>query len=224
MAAQAGGTVAEFLVDVGQDVFEGAVLARISNQGLEAADENARAALELAQSRVEKAGAAIIAARLEATRARADAVRARGEFDRAQRTYQRQKMLHRRGRHAAPDLRKIGAGLPAGAGRIGKPGGSGAGGGKSRGRADQGTGGRQEASWRTNRTTRRRRRRTWPPPRCVLPWMAWWSSARAKWARNSTQQEQAEFFRIAVNLAELQVRRESGSDALKRLKPGDRRW
>ena len=97
-----GGSVAEFQAEVGQEVYEGALLARITNQALETADETARSALELAQSRVEKAGAAIIAARLEATRARADAIRARGEFDRAQRTYQRQKMLNSEG--ATPRL------------------------------------------------------------------------------------------------------------------------
>jgi HlyD family secretion protein len=97
-----GGSVSEFLADVGQDVFEGAVLARIGNQALQTADEQARAALEQAQARVEKAGAAIIAARLEATRARADAIRAHSDFDRTQRTYQRQKMLHAEG--ATPRL------------------------------------------------------------------------------------------------------------------------
>jgi multidrug resistance efflux pump len=102
VASASGGSVAEFQADVGQEVFEGAVLARISNQALASADENARAALEQAQARVDKAGSAIIAARLEATRARADAIRARGEFDRAQRAYQRQKMLHSEG--ATPRL------------------------------------------------------------------------------------------------------------------------
>jgi HlyD family secretion protein len=97
IASASGGSVAEFQADVGQEVFEGAVLARITNQALETADESARAALEQAQSRVEKAGAAILSARLEATRARADAIRSRGEYDRAQRTYQRQKMLNSEG-------------------------------------------------------------------------------------------------------------------------------
>jgi multidrug resistance efflux pump len=102
VASASGGSVAEFQADVGQEVFEGAVLARIGNQALQSADENARAAMEAAQARVEKAGAAIIAARLESTRAHADAVRAHSEFDRAQRTYQRQKMLHAEG--ATPRL------------------------------------------------------------------------------------------------------------------------
>src|SRR5689334_19438593 len=42
--AGSGGSVAEFQADVGQDVFEGAVLARIGNQALQLADENARLA------------------------------------------------------------------------------------------------------------------------------------------------------------------------------------
>jgi HlyD family secretion protein len=96
------GAIAEFQADVGQEVYEGQLLARISNQGLETAEESANAATELAQSRVEKAGSAIISARLEATRARADAMRARSESDRAQRTYERQRMLNREG--ATPRL------------------------------------------------------------------------------------------------------------------------
>jgi HlyD family secretion protein len=96
------GTVAEFMTDVGQEVYERQVLARITNLGLETAKESAQASLDLAQSRVEKSGSAIIAARLEATRARADATRARSEFDRAQRNYQRQKMLNSEG--ATPRL------------------------------------------------------------------------------------------------------------------------
>jgi HlyD family secretion protein len=102
IGAMVSGSVAEFTADVGQEVYEGEVLARISNQGLETARETANAALEMAQARVEKAGSAIIAARLEATRARADAMRARTEFERAQRTYQRQKMLNAEG--ATPRL------------------------------------------------------------------------------------------------------------------------
>jgi multidrug resistance efflux pump len=102
ISAGVGGVIAEFQSDVGQEVYEGQLLARITNQGLETAQESANAAMELAQARVDKAGAAIIAARLEATRARADAVRSRSEFDRAQRTCERQRMLNREG--ATPRL------------------------------------------------------------------------------------------------------------------------
>src|SRR5690349_4966226 len=66
VGAQVNGMIAEFLADVGQEVYEGELLARITNQGLETARESARAAMEAAQARVDKAGAAIISARLEA--------------------------------------------------------------------------------------------------------------------------------------------------------------
>ncbi len=98
----ASGQLQAFLVDVGQEVFEGQLLARLSNQGLDAARELATTAAQSAQDRVSKIEAGIIAARLEASRARADAMRARTEFDRAERTYRRQRMLHDAG--ATPRL------------------------------------------------------------------------------------------------------------------------
>ena len=102
VSAPVAGTVSEFLAEVGREVYEGDLLARIGNEGLQTSLESARSAMEQAQTRLQKAGAAIISARLEATRARADAVRARSEFDRSQRTYQRQKMLNSEG--ATPRL------------------------------------------------------------------------------------------------------------------------
>jgi multidrug resistance efflux pump len=102
VGAQVSGSVSEFLADVGREVSEGELLARLSNEGLQTASESAKAAMDQAQARVERAGAAIISARLEATRARADAIRARSEFDRTQRAYQRQKTLHAEG--ATPRL------------------------------------------------------------------------------------------------------------------------
>jgi multidrug resistance efflux pump len=102
VGAQVSGSVSEFFADVGREVSEGELLARLSNQGLQTASESAQAAMDQAQARVEKAGAAIISARLEATRARADAIRARSEYDRSQRTYQRQKTLNAEG--ATPRL------------------------------------------------------------------------------------------------------------------------
>ena len=102
VGAQVTGTIAEVLVDAGQEVFAGEVLARVSNLGLETARDGASRAVEVAQARLEKAGAALVAARLEATRARADATRARTELDRAERTLERQRMLNREG--ATPRL------------------------------------------------------------------------------------------------------------------------
>ena len=102
VAQQIDGTVESFLADVGQDVFEGQLLARVSSQGLETARESAQASVQSAQDRIGKLEADIIAGRLEASRARADAIRSRGEYDRAERTYRRQQMLH--GAGATPRL------------------------------------------------------------------------------------------------------------------------
>lgn len=220
VAAQAGGTVAEFLVDVGQDVFEGAVLARIGNQGLEAAGENARAALDLAQARVEKAGSAIIAARLEATRARADAVRARGEFDRAQRNYQRQKMLHSEG--ATPRLTYEKSEREYAA---------------SQAESDSLEDLARVAENRVGELIQEQE----SAKRILEDKLKDVEEAKANMAAAEVRspvdglvverkgevgkelgaQEQAELFRIAVNLSELQVRVNPDPDALKRLKPGD---
>jgi HlyD family secretion protein len=91
------GVVGEFFFDVGQEVFEGQRLARLTSEGLEAANDLAKRAAEAAQNRVNGIESSVHAARLEASRARADATRARGEFDRIDRTYRRQEMLYREG-------------------------------------------------------------------------------------------------------------------------------
>lgn len=100
--ANVSGKVQEFLADVGQEVYEGQLLARISNQGLEANREFAQQAAANVQERINKIEATIISARLEASRARADASRARTEFDRQDKLYRRQKMLY--GEGATPRL------------------------------------------------------------------------------------------------------------------------
>jgi multidrug efflux pump subunit AcrA (membrane-fusion protein) len=215
-----GGSVAEFQADVGQEVTEGALLARISNQALQSADENARAAVEMAQARVEKAGAAITAARLESTRAHADAIRARGGFDRAQRTYQRQKMLHAEGatprltyekserdyesaQTESDSLEKLARVAEDRVSELVKE---------------------QESAKRiledklkdaedakTNLVAAEVRS---PVDGQVV-------ERRGEVGKELTQQDQAELFRIAVNLSELQVRVNPDPDALKRMKAGD---
>jgi HlyD family secretion protein len=100
--AVVNGKVDQLLVEVGEDVYEGQLLARISNIGLETSREVAQAAADNAQERVNKLEAAIIAARLEASRARADATRARSEFERTDKLYRRQKLLY--GEGATPRL------------------------------------------------------------------------------------------------------------------------
>jgi HlyD family secretion protein len=96
------GIIGAFFVEIGQEVFEGQLLARITNEGLEEGQQAARRDYEGAQSRVNSLESEIIAARLEASRAQADESRARGEFERLDRLYQRQKMLFAEG--ATPKL------------------------------------------------------------------------------------------------------------------------
>ncbi len=96
------GTVGAFFVDVGQEVFEGQLLARLSNQGLETGEETAQRTIDGAQARIDTLESQIVAARLEASRARADATRARNEYDRVDKVYRRQQMLFAEG--ATPRL------------------------------------------------------------------------------------------------------------------------
>lgn len=87
------GTIERMLVDVGDTVFEGQVLASIRNDRLSGAEQLAQADAEKANQRVADMEKGAIAARLEASRARADATRAKIEFDQAEKTYLRQKIL-----------------------------------------------------------------------------------------------------------------------------------
>jgi len=96
------GTVGALFVEVGQEVFEGQLLARLNNEGLDSGQQAAKRELEQTQSRVNSLESEVIAARLEASRARADASRARGEFDRLERAHRRQQMLFNEG--ATPKL------------------------------------------------------------------------------------------------------------------------
>jgi multidrug resistance efflux pump len=103
VAAPIDGTVEEFAVDVGDEVSEGQLLARIHNQSLSGAEEQARQEAERAQEKLNAVESAIIAARLEASRARADASRARSEYERLQKLYTREQLLLREG--ATPRLK-----------------------------------------------------------------------------------------------------------------------
>ena len=96
------GVIERFLADVGDDVFEGEVLAHIKSAKLDANQETAQDGAERAQARLHDLETSLIAARLEASRARADAIRTRAELDRAERNYTRQKLLMREG--ATPRL------------------------------------------------------------------------------------------------------------------------
>ena len=69
------GVVGAFFAEVGQEVFQGHLLARLTNQGLETGQQAAQKEAEVAQSKVNSLESEIVSARLEASRARADASR-----------------------------------------------------------------------------------------------------------------------------------------------------
>ena len=96
------GTIGAFFAEVGQDVFEGQLLARLTNEGLETGRETAQRTLENAQAHIDALETEIVAARLEESRARADATRARSEYERVEKLYRRQQNLFAAG--ATPRL------------------------------------------------------------------------------------------------------------------------
>ncbi|MGJ5820013.1 HlyD family secretion protein [Paludibaculum fermentans] len=91
------GVAEEFPVKPGDEVFEGQILGRISNETLKDTAHEAELEVERAQARVNEAESQLIAARLEDSRAAADSSRARIEFQRAERNFQRQQMLNTEG-------------------------------------------------------------------------------------------------------------------------------
>jgi multidrug resistance efflux pump len=97
------GFISMFMADVGEQVYEGQVLARLTSQGLESEQEQMQREAELAQDRMNAAESALLAGRLEASRARAAANQARSERDRLESDYRRQEMLYREG--ATPKLK-----------------------------------------------------------------------------------------------------------------------
>jgi multidrug resistance efflux pump len=97
VAVPVDGTVQELLVEAGQPVFEGQLLGRIENTGLETEQQQAAADAASTQERVDQMQNELINARLEASRARADANRAQSEYDRAERNFLRQQMLFKEG-------------------------------------------------------------------------------------------------------------------------------
>ena len=102
VAAPLEGVVGAFFAEVGQEVFQGQLLARITNQGLETGQQAAQKEAEVAQSKVNALESEIVSARLEASRARADASRARSEYERVDKIHRRQQMLFNEG--ATPKL------------------------------------------------------------------------------------------------------------------------
>src|SRR5690348_2416576 len=95
VAASVEGFVEAFLVEPGQDVYEGQVLARIGAQSLESNREAAATALERAQEQVTRAEAALSGARMELSRAEADSTRSRLNLERIEKIFSRQQTLYR---------------------------------------------------------------------------------------------------------------------------------
>ena len=102
VACPVDGIIDEMFVDVGQEVYQGQLLARIRSGRLESAREAAEAEAGQTQTRVTDLGGQIVAARLEETRSASDLARARDEYDLASKAYQRQQLLFREG--ATPRL------------------------------------------------------------------------------------------------------------------------
>lgn len=100
--ADVEGNIDTFLVDVGQDVFAGQVLARIGASGLEAQRDAAAAAVTDAEGQVTKAEAAVAGARMESSRAEADQQRARSALEKVRAVWERQQTLYKAG--ATPKL------------------------------------------------------------------------------------------------------------------------
>ena len=102
VGASVAGNIEAFFADVGQEVEEGQLLARVTNQGLETGRDVATIAADNAQTRLTKIEQQLLSARLDASRAQADASRARADLDRADKAFRRQKMLF--GEGATPRL------------------------------------------------------------------------------------------------------------------------
>lgn len=100
--APSDGTIEEYIVSVGEEVFEGQMLARIHNPALESRREVAKQDADKTQERVNVMESQLLAARLEASRSRAETSRLKEDYDRTERNFQRQGMLNREG--ATPRL------------------------------------------------------------------------------------------------------------------------
>jgi len=91
------GEVDSFSAEVGQDVFEGQVLARISNEGLETGRENAERVVKVAEEKLQSLETTISAARLEASRVHTESARALDDANLAAKNFERQTLLNREG-------------------------------------------------------------------------------------------------------------------------------
>jgi multidrug resistance efflux pump len=97
------GTLVRVPVEVGQDVYAGELLAELSNGKLEAAQAVARLDTEKAQSKVQNLRAEMESLRIEISRAGAAAVRGHAALTTAEKEFVRQRVLDREG--ATPHLK-----------------------------------------------------------------------------------------------------------------------
>jgi multidrug resistance efflux pump len=97
VGSEVEGNIETFLANVGDEVFEGQVLARVGSAGLESNREQAASAVEHAQEQVARGEQAINSSRMESSRADADLQRARLQMERLQKNFDRQKTLHNAG-------------------------------------------------------------------------------------------------------------------------------
>jgi multidrug efflux pump subunit AcrA (membrane-fusion protein) len=91
------GEVDSFSAEVGQDVFEGQVLARISNEGLETGRDNAQRVVKVGEEKLQSLETAISAARLETSRVHTESARALDDANAATKAFERQSLLNREG-------------------------------------------------------------------------------------------------------------------------------
>lgn len=96
------GTIAEYLVMVGEEVFEGQLIARIANPRLQGEQEKAKEVADKAQERVNTLESQMLAARLDASRGQAEMARVQDDYSRTERAARRQEMLQAQG--ATPRL------------------------------------------------------------------------------------------------------------------------
>jgi multidrug resistance efflux pump len=95
--ATVDGTIQELMVEPGDVVIEGKLLARIKSPKLAAAEEAAQSETERARNRINELDGALISARLDVSRAEADRTRVRLELDRAEKEYKKQESMFSQG-------------------------------------------------------------------------------------------------------------------------------
>jgi multidrug resistance efflux pump len=106
VAAPLDGVAEEFPVKPGDEVYEGQILGRITNDALVSNEKDTAIELDRAQAKVTALESDLIAVRLEDSRLAADAARARAEMQRAERAYRRQEQLNAEGATPKNTFRK----------------------------------------------------------------------------------------------------------------------